>query len=116
MFWIDRKYDHLETCDYYGLKRYVIASGAQNLPHSLSLDVFESTIYYSDTTKMSIMKLSRHAITSEANVTYHFKLQANAIPIFVKVFHETKQPKIRSNPCANNKYSIEIRSSINKSN
>lgn len=103
VFWIDRKYDHLETCDYYGLKRYVIASGAQYMPHSLGLDVFESTVYYADTTKMAIMKLGRHAITSEANVTYHFKLQSNLIPNSVLVFHETKQPVIRANPCAVNK-------------
>jgi hypothetical protein len=103
LFWIDRKYDHLETCDYYGLKRFVIASGSQNLPHSLSLDVFESTIYYADTTKMAIMKLIRHAVTIEANVSYHYKLPGNLIPNFVKVFHETKQITTRTNPCAVNK-------------
>lgn len=77
VFWIDVKYDHLETCDYYGAKRYIIASGSTNLPHAISLDVFENTIYYADATKMAIMKLRRHAVTAPANITYHFKLNGN---------------------------------------
>jgi hypothetical protein len=27
LYWIDKKYDHLETCDYYGRRRHIIASG-----------------------------------------------------------------------------------------
>lgn len=77
IFWIDLKYDHLESCDYFGTRRHIIASGSTNLPHSISIDVFESTIYYADTTKIAIMKLRRHAITSSANVSYHYKLNGN---------------------------------------
>lgn len=103
LFWIDRKYDHLETCDYYGLKRYIIASGSTNLPHSVSLDIFENTIFYADTTKMAIMRLNRHTVTKEANISYHIKLDGNLIPNFVKVYHESKQDIHISNPCAINK-------------
>ncbi|CAF0941452.1 unnamed protein product, partial [Brachionus calyciflorus] len=99
LFWIDRKYDHLETSDYNGLKRFIIASGSQNLPHSVSIDIFESTIFFADYTKLAIMKLTRHAITTDSNVTYHYKTSEK--PHFVKVYHETKQIKI-SNPCENN--------------
>lgn len=78
LFWIDLKYDHLETCDYYGARRRIIASGSNNLPHSISLDIFENTIYYADSTKMAIMKLQRHAVTSAANITYHYKFNGNS--------------------------------------
>lgn len=97
IYWLDRKYDHLETCDYHGLKRYIIASGSQVLPHSISIDLFENTIYYADWTKLGIMRLKRHTITTEANVTYFTKL--NSKPQLVKVFHETKQPRRDLNPC-----------------
>ncbi|RNA36027.1 low-density lipo receptor-related 2 isoform X1, partial [Brachionus plicatilis] len=99
LFWIDRKYDHLETSDYFGLKRYIIASGSKNLPHSVSLDLFESTIYFADYTKMAIMKLTRHAVTTASNVTYHFKTSEK--PHFVRVYHQTKQPATE-NPCQSN--------------
>jgi hypothetical protein len=107
LFWIDRKYDHLETCDYYGLRRFIIASGSQNLPHSLSLDIMESTVYYADTTKMAILKLTRHTVTTDANVTYHYKLANNYKPNFVRVYHETKQLTVRPNPCAQNNSGCE---------
>lgn len=109
LFWIDRKYDHLETCDYFGLKRFVIASGSKNMPHSVSLDIFESNIFFADTTKMAIMKLHRHAITSEANITYHYKLEGNLIPNFVKIYHESKQDTSIPNPCALNKYTYPFK-------
>lgn len=102
LFWVDRKYDHLETSDYHGTKRFIIASGSQNLPHTLSLDVFESTIFYADTTRLAILKLLRHTVTTDANITYHVKLGNDMMPTFVKAYHETKQSKLRTNPCAVN--------------
>lgn len=99
LFWIDRKYDHLETSDYFGMKRFIIASGSRNLPHSVSLDLFEKTVYFADSTKMAIMKLARHAITKESNVTNHFKVSEK--PLFVRVYHQTKQPETE-NPCQSN--------------
>ena len=100
IIWIDRKYDHLETSDYYGAKRFILASGSRNMPHSLSVDLFESTLFYADTTKLAVMKLRRHVIYTEANITYHYKSIEQ--PKFVKVFHGTKQPKNRANPCSVN--------------
>lgn len=101
LFWIDRKYDHLETSDYYGSRRFIIASGSNNLPHAISIDIFERTIYYADTTKMSIMKLYRHTVISEPNITTHYKF-ADIRPIFVKTYHSTKQNLDKNNPCENN--------------
>jgi len=98
VYWLDRKYDHLETCDYFGSRRYILTSGSRNLPHSVSLDIFESVLFYADTTKLAIMRFLRHTITTEANITYHSKL--SQMPRHVKVWHRTKQLKgNRSNPC-----------------
>jgi low density lipoprotein-related protein 2 len=103
IFWIDLKYDHLETCDYYGARRFIIASGSVNLPHSISIDIFENTILYADTTKLAIMKLRRHTVTSPSNITYHYKLGGNnALPRHVRVFHSTKQFSSRQSPCGLN--------------
>jgi low density lipoprotein-related protein 2 len=106
IYWIDRKYDHLETADYFGSKRFIIASGSNNLPHSTALDIFENTIYYADSTKLAIMKLGRHTITSEANITSHYKLN-NVKPRNVKLFHQTKQSLARLNPCKLNNSGCE---------
>ena len=27
IYWVDKKYDHLEMCDYFGRRRHIIASG-----------------------------------------------------------------------------------------
>ena len=103
VFWIDRKYDHLESCDYYGAKRHIIASGSVNLPHAMSLGIFENTIYYADTTKLAIMKLQRHTMTAQANISYHYKFNGNnESPRNVRVYHATKQLKLRANPCQQN--------------
>lgn len=74
IFWADRKYDHVETCDYFGSRRYIVASGSRNLPHVVSADLFESTLFLADQTKMAIIKLTRHAISTEANITNHYKV------------------------------------------
>ena len=67
LYWLDKKYDHLETCDYYGRKRHVIASGSTLLPHSLSLDIFENSLFYADSTKQAIMKLRRHTVLTQVH-------------------------------------------------
>ncbi len=90
------------ACDYYGSKRFILNSGSKNLPHSISLDIFENAVYYADTTKIAIMKFMRHTITTEVNVTYHFKLNANNLPRSIRIFHQSKQQLTdRSNPCRN---------------
>ena len=80
---------------------------SQYLPHTLSLDIFENTLFYADTTKQAIMKLRRHTILTPANVTYHYKFNAAAIsngvmPKFVRIYHPpTKQTSNTRtfNPC-----------------
>lgn len=106
VYWVDKKYDHLETCDYFGLRRHVIASGSQNLPHTIALDVFENTIYYADSTKLAILKFARHTFTTAANITYHYKLGGSSKPQAVKIFHSSKQLS-RPNPCAVNNSGCE---------
>ncbi len=101
VFWLDKKYDHIESCDYSGLKRHVIASGSQYLPHSIGLNVFENTVYYADTTKLAIMKFQRHTYYTEANITYHYKFSGSTQPRALTTYHETKQAR-RSNPCTTN--------------
>jgi hypothetical protein len=102
LYWADRKYDHIETCDYYGMRRFIVASGSRNLPHTVSLELFESTIFYADHTKLGIMKFTRHTVTSEANITYHYKSLSNQRPRFVRVYHQNRQLLDRDNPCATN--------------
>ena len=108
LFWLDRKYDHIETCDYFGTRRFIIAHGSRNLPHAISLDLFESTLFYTDQTKLGVMKLTRHTITSAANITYHYKSTSSGdsnqkLPRSVRVYHQNKQLLMtRDNPCATN--------------
>jgi low density lipoprotein-related protein 2 len=104
IYWIDMKYDHLESCDYYGRRRRIIAQGSRLLPHTLSLDLYESSLYLADQTKMSIMKLERHSVFTEPNLTYHYKQsQQQLMPKFIRIYHQTKQLKERShNPCSIN--------------
>ena len=106
IYWIDKKYDHIETCDYFGLKRHVIASGAQYFPHSVALDIFENTIYYADATKQAIMKFMRHSFTSDANITTFYKFNDFTRPKAIKAYHATKQIQ-RSNPCSTSNSSCE---------
>jgi hypothetical protein len=106
VYWLDKKYDHIETCDYFGLKRHVIASGSQFFPHSISLDIFENTVFYADETKQAIMQFRRHSYTTDANITTFRKFTDFTRPKSIKVFHETKQLQ-RSNPCVSSNSSCE---------
>jgi low density lipoprotein-related protein 2 len=96
IFWLDKKYDHIESCDYNGLKRHVVASGSHYLPHAINLAIFENTIFYADTTKLGILKFPRHTYYTDANITYHYKSQQS--PKAMIVYHEAKQMP-RLSPC-----------------
>ena len=101
LYWIDTKYDHLESCDYFGTRRHVIASGSNNLPHALSLDIFESTLYFADLTKMAVMRTPRHLSAAQSeDIKYHYKLSAGNSPRHVRVYHASKQSSRRVDPCA----------------
>ncbi|CAF5045926.1 unnamed protein product, partial [Rotaria sp. Silwood1] len=48
VYWVDRAYDHVESCDYHGSRRITITSGSQNIPFTVGIDLFENNLYLTD--------------------------------------------------------------------
>ncbi|CAF4600313.1 unnamed protein product, partial [Rotaria sp. Silwood2] len=60
VYWVDRAYDHVESCDYHGSRRITITSGSQNIPFTVGIDLFENNLYLTDDVKGAVLQLRRH--------------------------------------------------------
>ncbi|CAM4944086.1 unnamed protein product [Rotaria socialis] len=95
IYWVDRSYDHVESCDYHGSRRITITSGSQNIPYTVGIDLFENNLYLTDDVKGAVLQLRRHF---NSNTTYFHKPESFIRPRGIAVYHETRQPH-RNDPC-----------------
>ncbi|CAF0957368.1 unnamed protein product [Adineta ricciae] len=95
IYWVDRSYDHVESCDYHGSRRITLTSGSQNIPYTVGLDLFENNLYLTDDMKGAVLQLRRHF---NSNTSIFYKPQSFVRPRGISIYHETRQPQ-RTNPC-----------------
>ncbi|GAA6077980.1 low-density lipoprotein receptor-related protein 2a isoform X1 [Tachysurus ichikawai] len=93
VYWVDSRYDYIETTTYDGLHRKTVVHGGSLIPHPFGLSLFEHSVYYTDWTKMAIMKANKFT-ENNPQVLYS---TANT-PYGVAVIHPFRQPYI-NNPC-----------------
>ncbi|XP_051792178.1 low-density lipoprotein receptor-related protein 2 [Erpetoichthys calabaricus] len=94
VYWADSHFDYIETVTYAGLDRRMILTGGADVPHPFGLVVFESNVYFTDWTKMGLVKANRFGGGEEATVLYRLTER----PGHVVVLHPTLQPMAIS-PC-----------------
>lgn len=95
VYWCDSLLDYIETADYMGRNRVMVLRGP-HVPSPMRLTMFENRIYWSDSTKQSIMSVDKNQ--GDHSIQSIFKVRdAKA----VKALHPLSQPAV-SNPCGNN--------------
>nr|XP_039251753.1 low-density lipoprotein receptor-related protein 2-like [Styela clava] len=95
VYWVDGHFDFIDTIDYYGKDRRTIVSG-HNSPHPFDVTIFERFLYYTDWTKMGVVKADKFT-GEEVEVVR----DATVRPFGIIAYHPVRQPKV-PNPCANN--------------
>ncbi|ELW62289.1 Low-density lipoprotein receptor-related protein 2 [Tupaia chinensis] len=96
VYWLDCRFDYIETVTYDGIERKTVVSGGSLIPHPFEISLFEDTVFFTDWTMMSVMKANKFVDTNP-QVYYHSSVR----PYGVTVFHSLRQPYAR-NPCADN--------------
>ncbi|XP_048725147.2 low-density lipoprotein receptor-related protein 2 isoform X1 [Caretta caretta] len=96
LYWVDSRFDYIETVTYDGLQRRTIAHGGSVVPHPYGISLFEHNVYFTDWTRMAVMKANKFA-DSNPQVLYQSSLR----PYGVTVYHALRQPYVR-NPCGSN--------------
>ncbi|XP_054913786.1 low-density lipoprotein receptor-related protein 2 isoform X1 [Poeciliopsis prolifica] len=93
VYWADSHFDTVETVTYSGLDRKIVLNGATQSPHPFGMAVFENHVFFTDWTKMGVIRTNRFNGT---NPTLLYRT-ANR-PGHVVVSHSVVQPFVM-NPC-----------------
>uniref|UniRef100_UPI003D9CB815 low-density lipoprotein receptor-related protein 2a precursor n=1 Tax=Danio rerio TaxID=7955 RepID=UPI003D9CB815 len=93
VYWVDSRYDYIETTTYDGLHRKTVVHGGSVIPHPFGITLFEHSVYYTDWTKMAVMKANKY---SDSNPQELYRTTQR--PYGLTVVHSYKQPFV-SNPC-----------------
>ncbi|XP_019409279.1 PREDICTED: low-density lipoprotein receptor-related protein 2 [Crocodylus porosus] len=96
LYWVDSRFDYIETVTYDGLQRRTVAHGGSLIPHPYGISIFEHSVYFTDWTKMAVLKANKFS-ESNPQVIYQSSLR----PYGVTVYHALRQPYVR-NPCGSN--------------
>ncbi|XP_052581109.1 low-density lipoprotein receptor-related protein 2 isoform X1 [Peromyscus californicus insignis] len=96
VYWVDSRYDYIETVTYDGVQRKTVAHGGSLIPHPFGISLFEEHVFFTDWTKLAVMKANKFTETNPQ--VYH---QSNLRPYGVAVYHALRQPHA-SNPCGSN--------------
>ncbi|KAM7407483.1 hypothetical protein PAMA_003284 [Pampus argenteus] len=94
IYWVDSRYDYIETATYDGLHRKTVVHGGAVIPHPFGISLFEHNVYFTDWTKMAVMKANKFT-DSSSQVVY----STSQTPHGVAVIHQLKQPHV-PNPCS----------------
>ncbi|XP_057682782.1 low-density lipoprotein receptor-related protein 2 [Corythoichthys intestinalis] len=93
VYWSDSHFDTVETVTYQGLNRKVVLNGGTQAPHPFGLAVFENHVFFTDWTKMGVVRANRF---NGSSPTFLYRT-ANR-PGHIVVSHSVLQP-IVINPC-----------------
>ncbi|KAG8510408.1 Low-density lipoprotein receptor-related protein 2 [Galemys pyrenaicus] len=96
VYWVDCRYDYIETVTYDGTQRKTVVHGGSRVPHPYGISLFEDHVFYTDWTKMAVMKANKFTETNPQ--IYH---QTSMKPFGLTVYHSLRQPYV-NNPCGYN--------------
>ncbi|XP_078621857.1 low-density lipoprotein receptor-related protein 2-like isoform X1 [Branchiostoma floridae x Branchiostoma japonicum] len=101
VYWADGRLDVLETVRYDGTDRKTIVSGSQGLhviPHPYDVTLFENYVYFSDWTRMGVVRINKFDGTGSDETIVH---ETTVRPYGVVSVHPVRQMQVTS-PCGNN--------------
>uniref|UniRef100_A0A7E4V2M4 EGF-like domain-containing protein n=1 Tax=Panagrellus redivivus TaxID=6233 RepID=A0A7E4V2M4_PANRE len=107
VYWVDPKVDRVETVDYDGNDRKIVATGMIQVPHPFGLTLFDQYLYWTDWTRLGVVRVEKFGSNSE--VLWSNK-EGAVFPMGITAYHPMAQPgpqhsecyqKPIDNPCAN---------------
>uniref|UniRef100_A0A672N2Y4 Low-density lipoprotein receptor-related protein 2-like n=1 Tax=Sinocyclocheilus grahami TaxID=75366 RepID=A0A672N2Y4_SINGR len=101
VYWVDSRYDYIETTTYDGLHRKTVVHGGSVIPHPFAITLFEHSVYYTDWTKMAVMKANKYSDNSPQEL-----YRTSQRPHGLTMVHAYRQPFV-SNPCGANRGGCE---------
>uniref|UniRef100_A0A672KHW3 Low-density lipoprotein receptor-related protein 2-like n=1 Tax=Sinocyclocheilus grahami TaxID=75366 RepID=A0A672KHW3_SINGR len=101
VYWVDSRYDYIETTTYDGLHRKTVVHGGSVIPHPFGITLFEHSVYYTDWTKMAVMKANKYNDNSPQEL-----YRTSQRPHGLTVVHAYRQP-FASNPCGTDRGGCE---------
>ncbi|XP_032148954.1 low-density lipoprotein receptor-related protein 2 isoform X4 [Sapajus apella] len=96
VYWVDSRFDYIETVTYDGIQRKTVVHGGSLIPHPFGVSLFEGQVFFTDWTKMAVLKANKF---TETNPQVYY--QTSLRPYGVTVYHPLRQP-YATNPCKDN--------------
>ncbi|UMM10088.1 hypothetical protein L5515_000020 [Caenorhabditis briggsae] len=107
VYWVDPKVDRLESIDYQGNDRRIVAQGMNTVPHPFGLALFDQYLYWTDWTRLGVVQVEKFG--SDTKLLWS-NTENNVFPMGISAYHPMAQPgpgqseclamKIE-NPCTN---------------
>ncbi|XP_077997838.1 low-density lipoprotein receptor-related protein 2-like [Glandiceps talaboti] len=94
VFWADGRLDYIQSITYDGQYRETVISGGTKVPHPFDLAVFENYVYFSDWTKMGVVRVNKFDREDYTIISSSTTLK----PMGVVAYHRICQPQV-PNPC-----------------
>nr|XP_045622888.1 low-density lipoprotein receptor-related protein 2-like isoform X5 [Procambarus clarkii] len=98
IFWCDSLLDYIETVTYDGTGRTAIVRGSTNVPAPNRLTMFESKIYWTDSTRQGVIRIDKYDGASSIYQVYRNSGKTQD-PKAIKAVHGLMQPPV-PNPCS----------------
>lgn len=59
VYWVDPKVDRVESVDYDGNDRQIVATGMNNVPHPFGVTLFDQYLYWTDWTRLGVLRVEK---------------------------------------------------------
>ena len=84
VYWADPKVDRVESVDYAGNDRRIIATGMNQAPHPFGLTHFDQNLYWTDWTRLGVMRVEKFGSSSE--IIWN-NTDGNVFPMGISAYH-----------------------------
>ncbi|VDK47362.1 unnamed protein product [Anisakis simplex] len=96
VYWVDPKVDRVESIDYNGNDRRIVAQGMNRVPHPFGLTIFDQYLYWTDWTRLGVIKIEKFG--SDTEIIWS-KKENNVFPMGISAYHEMSQPGPKQSDC-----------------
>ncbi|KAM3721677.1 Low-density lipoprotein receptor-related protein [Dirofilaria immitis] len=96
VYWVDPKVDRVESIDYNGNDRRIVVQGMNNVPHPFGLTIFDQYLYWTDWTRLGIMRVEKFGSSTDIIWT---KKENNVFPMGIVAYHPMTQLGPQESEC-----------------
>uniref|UniRef100_A0A0K0FI56 Low-density lipoprotein receptor-related protein (inferred by orthology to a C. elegans protein) n=1 Tax=Strongyloides venezuelensis TaxID=75913 RepID=A0A0K0FI56_STRVS len=101
VYWVDPKVDRVESINYHGKDRKIVAQGMRSVPHPFGLALFDENLFWTDWTRLGVIKVEKFG--SNSDIIWS-KKENNVFPMGITAYHYSSQPNEQQSDC----YDVKI--------